>query len=80
MNKKVKLKTGKNKVIEYEQQGNIAFQLLVMSQNRYQGLQLHLKELMCYQLTALSYCTGTADSFLLNTKAEGDEENMKMMW
>lgn len=46
MNKTVKVKTSHNKVIEYRQQGNIAFQLLVKSQQQDQPLDL--KELMTF--------------------------------
>ena len=65
MNKSAKLKTSRNKVIEYKQQGSTALQLLVKSQN--QQSPLDLKELMTYPLTLVPYCTGTSDGFLAKT-------------
>ena len=70
MNKSAKLKTSRNKGIEYKQQGNIALQLLVKSQN--QQSPLDLKELMTYPLTPVPYCIGTSDDFLAKTdKSKG---------
>ena len=65
MNKQMKVTTASNKVIQYKQQGNIAFQLFVKSQS--QGLQLDLKELMTYPLTPVPFSIGTADGFLAKT-------------
>ena len=65
MNKSAKLKTSRNKGIEYKQQGNIALQLLVKSQN--QQSPLDLKELMTYPLTPVPYCIGTSHGFLAKT-------------
>ena len=59
MNKSAKLKTSRNKGIEYKQQGNIALQLLVKSQNQQSPHALDLKELMTYPLTPVPYCVGT---------------------
>ena len=70
MNKSAKLKTSRNKGIEYTQQGNMALQLLVKSQN--QQSPLDLKELMTYPLTPVPYCIGTSDGFLAKTdKSKG---------
>ena len=70
MNKSAKLKTSRNKGIEYTQQGNMALQLLVKSQN--QQSPLDLKELMTYLLTPVPYCIGTSDGFLAKTdKSKG---------
>ena len=70
LSKKVKLKTQTSKVIEYKQQGNIAFQLLVTSQNL--NINLDLKDVMSYQLTPVPYCIGSVDGFLAKTnKAKG---------
>ena len=70
MNKTVKVKTSQNKVVEYRQQGNIAFQLLVWSQN--QDQRMDLRELMTFPLTPVPYCIGTADGFLAKTdKSKG---------
>ena len=66
--KSVKIKSSQNKVIELKHQGNIAFQLLVMSQNT----SLALNEVMSYQLTPIPYSLGTPDGFLnKNNKALG---------
>ena len=65
MNKNMKVTTANNKVVQYKQQGNIAFQLFVKSQS--QGLQLDMKELMTYPLTPVPYSIGTADGFLAKT-------------
>ena len=63
--KKVKLRSKQNKVTELKQQGNIAFQLLLKSQ---QGdLDLDLKELLGFQLTPVPYSLGTADEYLVKT-------------
>ena len=62
---KGKLRSRQNKVTELKQQGNVAFQLLVKSE---QGeLDIDLKELMAFQLTPIPYSLGTADGFLFNT-------------
>ena len=54
--KSVKLRSKQNKVTELKQQGNIAFQLLLKSQ---QGdLDVDLKELLAYQLTPVPYSLG----------------------
>jgi hypothetical protein len=65
MNKKVKVTTTKSKVLQYKQQGNVAFQLFLKSQN--EGLRLDLKELMTYPLTPVPYSIATADGFLAKT-------------
>ena len=69
-NKTAKVLTSKNRVIEYKQQGNIAFKLLVQSQM--QEERLSTKELVAYPLTPIPYSTGTADGRLLKTdKSKG---------
>jgi len=65
MNKKSKATTTKNKVVQYQQQGNVAFQLFMKSQN--QGIQLDLRELLTYPLTPVPYSIGTADGFMAKT-------------
>uniref|UniRef100_UPI00358E53D5 uncharacterized protein n=3 Tax=Myxine glutinosa TaxID=7769 RepID=UPI00358E53D5 len=65
MNKVSIISSGKQKVIQYKQQGNVAFKLFMKSQN--EGLQLDLKELMTYPLTPVSYSLGTSDGFLAKT-------------
>lgn len=55
----------KNKVTQFKQQANVAFQLLIKSQKT--GLQLDLRELMTYQLTPVPYSLATADGYLAKT-------------
>ena len=50
---------------EFKQQSNVAFQLLVKSQQG--NLDVDLQELMAFQLTAVPYSLGTADGFLVKT-------------
>ena len=70
MCKRVKVTTKQNKVVELKQSGNIAFQLLVKTQNR--GKFLDLQEVMKYQLTPVPSCIGTPDGYLGKTnKAKG---------
>lgn len=70
MNKKVVVKTSKLKELEYHQQGNVAFQLLVLSQNRPE--KLDLKEVLRYPLMPVPSSIGTADGYLLKTdKSKG---------
>ena len=69
--KTTKIKTSQNKVVELKHQGNIAFQLLVMSQNT----ALPLDQVMTYQLTPIPYCLGTSYRFMNKTnKALGMKE------
>lgn len=65
MNKKTKVTTTKNKVVQYQQQGNVAFQLFIKSRN--QGVQLDLREFLTYPLTPVPYSIGTADGFMAKT-------------
>jgi len=66
MNKQTKVTTTKNKVVvQFQQQGNVAFQLFMKSQE--QGIQLDLRELLTYPLTPVPYSIGTADGFMAKT-------------
>ncbi|KAG1696097.1 Sucrase-isomaltase, intestinal [Nymphon striatum] len=65
MSKKVTVKTSSNREIEDRQQGNVAFQLLVLSQN--QTEKLDMKELLRYPLMLVPSSIGTPDGFLLKT-------------
>ena len=65
MHTTAKTQTPKSKVTQYKQQGNVAFQLCVKSQN--QGLQLDMKELMTYLLTVVPFSLATADGYLVKT-------------
>ena len=70
MCRRVKVTTKQNKVVELKQSGNIAFQLLVKTQNR--GKFLDLQEVMKYQLTPVPSCIGTPDGYLGKTnKSKG---------
>lgn len=62
------VKTSNNKTIEYKQQGNVAFRLLVKSQNQ----KLDLQELLRYPLMPVPSSIGTPDGHLLKTdKSKG---------
>ena len=57
--------------MEYKQQSNIAFQLLIRSQFE-DDLEIDLRELMRYPLTHVPYSCRTADGFLNKTdKSKG---------
>ena len=61
--KKAIVKTSNNKTLEYKQQGNVAFKLLVKSQNH----KLDLQELLRYPLMPVPSAIGTPDGHLLKT-------------
>jgi len=63
--KSVKLKTTQNKLIEFQQQGNIISKLLVKSQEK--NLKYDMAELMKHCLTLIPYSLGTADCFFVKT-------------
>jgi hypothetical protein len=68
--KETTIKSFQNKIIEYRQQSNIAFQLLVRSQC--DDLRIDLKELLAYPLTPVPYSIVTSDGFLNKTdKSKG---------
>ena len=73
--KTVKVKTSKNKEIQYSQQGNIAFQLLVKSQ-KLLGEKLNLRELMTYQLTPVPYSLSLSDGSLNKTDTSKGMQNL----
>ncbi|KAL5014823.1 hypothetical protein ScPMuIL_000962 [Solemya velum] len=66
MSRKVKLTTSKSKIVQYKQQGNIAFQLFVKCQ-AHPDLKINLQELLTYPLTPVPYSLATADGFLAKT-------------
>ena len=71
--KSAKLLTSSNKVVQYKQEGNAAFGLLVRLYN-HPGTRLDLQELMSYPLTPIPYSIATADGFFAKTnKAKGTE-------
>ena len=70
VSKKVKVTMASNRTIEYKQQGNIAFQLLVSSYN--QDNKVDLREMMRYPLMPVPSSIGTADGYLMRTdKSKG---------
>ena len=64
-NKKVKLTSTQGKTIQYQEQGDIAFQLLVKSQMCPNPVSI--EELMAYSLTPVPHSLGTADGFMAKT-------------
>ena len=68
-----KLLTSSDKVVQYKQEGNAAFGLLVHLYNHV-GTRLDLQELMSYPMTPIPYSIATADGFFAKTnKAKGME-------
>ena len=64
-NKQVKLTTSQGNVIKYQEQGDIAFQILIKSQQL--SAPFSLEELMAYSITAIPHAIGTPDGFLFKT-------------
>ena len=65
--KTVHVKTSKNKLVEYKQQGSMAMQLLVKSQQgNMVGLDM-LEDVMKFCLTPVPYSIGTSDGYLTIT-------------
>ena len=56
VNKKVKLTTAQGNVIKYQEQGDVAFQILVKSQLLSQPIDID--ELMTYSITPVPHCLG----------------------
>ena len=67
--KSAKLLTSSNKVVQYKQERNAAFGLLVRLYNHL-GTRLDLQELMSYPLTPIPYSIATADRFFAKTNNE----------
>ena len=65
MIKNVRITTTANQVVQYKQQGNVAFQFFIKSQSP--GIKLDVKELLTYPLTPVPHSIGTADGFLVHT-------------
>ena len=71
--KSAKLLTSSNKVVQYKQEGNAAFGLLVRLYNHL-GTRLDLQKSMSYPLTPIPYSIAKADGFFAKTnKAKGME-------
>ena len=64
-NKKVKLSTSQGKVVQYQEQSNLAFQLLIRSQLL--STPTDLDVLMTYCLTPVPASLGTPDGFFSKT-------------
>ena len=70
MDKSSKVTTSKNKVLQFKQQGDVAFQLLFKSQTL--DLNFDLRELLTNPLTPVPFSIGTADGYLAKTdKSKG---------
>ena len=65
VNKKVKLTTAQGNVIKYQEQGDVAFQILVKSQLLSQPVDI--EELMAYSITPVPHCLGTPDGYMAKT-------------
>ena len=65
VNKKVKLTTAQGNVIKYQEQGDVAFQILVKSQLLSQPVDI--EELMTYSITPVPHCLGTPDGYMAKT-------------
>jgi hypothetical protein len=71
MKKTKKVRSSKNKEVQYSQQGNVAFQFLVKSQD-IQSEGVNLRALMTYQLTPVPHSLALADGFFSKTdKSKG---------
>ena len=70
MAKTVKVKTSTNREVQFKQQSNVAFHLLMRSQQ--QEEKIEMLELMKYPLMPVPSSIGTADGYLLKTdKSKG---------
>ena len=70
MGKASVVKTSSNREVQYKQQANVAFQLLVLSQK--QSEKIDMRELMKYPLMPVPSSIGTPDGYLLKTdKSKG---------
>ena len=69
-NKKVMVKTSDKRLIEYKQQGNLAFQPL--AQAEYLDEKVNMKLLMSFPITPVPLSIGTSNAMLLKTdRAKG---------
>lgn len=70
MAKTVVVRTSTNREVQYKQQANVEFQLLVKSQQ--QPAEIEILELLKYPLMPVPSSIGTADGYLLKTdKSKG---------
>ena len=65
VDKKVKLTTTQGNVIKFQEQGDVAFQILVKSQLVPQPIDI--EELMTYSITPVPHCLGTPDGYMAKT-------------
>ena len=63
--KRVALTTSEGKIIQYQEQSDLAFKLLVKSQVL--ETPLDLEQLLSYSLSPVPHCLGTADGFFAKT-------------
>ena len=64
-NKRVKLSAKDGKLVQYQEQGDVAFQLLVKSQLL--PVPPSVEEIMAFPLTPVSHALGTPDGFMAKT-------------
>ena len=64
-NKKVQLKSSQGKIVMYQEQSNLAFQLLVISQLA--DIPVNTDELMHYPLALVPHALGSPDVFFTKT-------------
>ena len=65
MNKKTTMKSLDKKVVQFKQQGNVAFQLFLRCQQL--GIQVKLADLVKFPMTPVPYSLATADGFFCKT-------------
>ena len=65
MSNKIKVTNSQQKVVQFKQQGNVAFSLFLKSQNF--GLKIDLEEILSYPLTSIPYSISTPNGALAKT-------------
>ena len=65
-NKRVKLSLKDGKIVQYQEQGKNAFQMLVKAQSL--AVPLSMEEIMTYSLTPVPHALGTPDGFMAKTE------------
>ena len=61
-----KLKTAQGQIIQYREQGDLAFKLLIKAQDL--DHPVSIEELMTYSLTSVPHALGTPDGFMNKTE------------
>ena len=72
-NKKMKLTSSQGKLVQYIEQGDIAFQLLIKSQVMEHPISID--ELMRYCITPVPHSLGTPDGYMAKTDQNGGLPN-----